>query len=821
MPRADLHVHSRYSDHPSEWFLQRLGTAESYTDPETVYQQAKARGMDFVALTDHNCITGALELAERHPDVIVGSEFTTYFPGDGCKVHLLVWGLNEAQFDVLQEIRTDIHRVRDYVRDQGLAHSVAHATFAVNDRLTSDHLEQLVLLFDVFEVVNGGRTCQQNTQWRLMLEHLTPAMMAQLSHKHRIEPFSDRSWVKGMTGGSDDHAGLLIGQAWTEVPDAESPAAFLTAVKDRRSSGQGRHNDYRTLAFAVYKTAVEFSRTRTDGRVKGSGPVDSLNSLLFGVPFEGEPFPALRRRIGKLRGSSDPLVAAFMRLLDDLEAAQDRSLDERLDLAHERISDVADELVAALFDSISSDLQTGDVVSVVRNLSAALPAVFLAAPFFTTAHALGRGREAAEAFREANGLPGRSTRGTLWLTDTYGDLNGVSVTLGQVVSYLERHPEVPLRVATSLGDSGPAGPCLLDLPSVHRFNLPYYESYTLSVPSLMKTLKLIAQSSVDTIVVSTPGPVGLAGVLCAKVLGLPLKAVFHTDFTAQAFGVTRDESLADMVDAYQNWFYGLADEILVPTESYVRILLERGFDERRLRPFRHGVDADVFRPSDESRGSVRSRLDLGDGPMLLFVGRLSRDKNLDLLCDAYRLLLSRHSDAGLVFVGDGPYAEEITRRTADLPGVRLIGRIENADLPLYYSAADYLVFPSTTDTFGMAVLEAQACGLPALVSAIGGPQDVVADGVTGVIVRADDPQGWAEAMADAVEALLAHPGEHDLMRIAARERALRHSWESMLDDVVGFRDGGVRAMRRGWFRPSTATGGLSRAASLSPDATSV
>jgi len=232
MPRADLHVHSRYSDHPSEWFLQRLGTAESYTDPETVYQQAKARGMDFVALTDHNCITGALELAERHPDVIVGSEFTTYFPGDGCKVHLLVWGLNEAQFDVLQEIRTDIHRVRDYVRDQGLAHSVAHATFAVNDRLTSDHLEQLVLLFDVFEVVNGGRTCQQNTQWRLMLEHLTPAMMAQLSHKHRIEPFSDRSWVKGMTGGSDDHAGLLIGQAWTEVPDAESPAAFLTAVKD-------------------------------------------------------------------------------------------------------------------------------------------------------------------------------------------------------------------------------------------------------------------------------------------------------------------------------------------------------------------------------------------------------------------------------------------------------------------------------------------------------------------------------------------------------------------------------------------------------------
>ena len=68
MSRADLHCHSRCSAHPSEWFLQRIGTRESYTEVEEVYRRAKARGMDFVTITDHNTIEGAWQLVERHPE---------------------------------------------------------------------------------------------------------------------------------------------------------------------------------------------------------------------------------------------------------------------------------------------------------------------------------------------------------------------------------------------------------------------------------------------------------------------------------------------------------------------------------------------------------------------------------------------------------------------------------------------------------------------------------------------------------------------------------------------------------------------------------
>ncbi len=103
MAKADLHVHSSYSARPSEWFLQRLGTRESYTDPETIYREALKQGMDFVTITDHNTIEGALILKERHPErVFTGVEATTYFPETGCKVHLLVYGFNEAQFAMIR-----------------------------------------------------------------------------------------------------------------------------------------------------------------------------------------------------------------------------------------------------------------------------------------------------------------------------------------------------------------------------------------------------------------------------------------------------------------------------------------------------------------------------------------------------------------------------------------------------------------------------------------------------------------------------------------------------------------------------------------------
>ena len=94
--RADLHVHSRYSDQPTEWLLRRLGAPESFTEPRKVYERAKAAGMDFVTISDHDCIRGALEIAHL-PGVFLSSEVTTSFPEDGCPIHLLVLGVTESR----------------------------------------------------------------------------------------------------------------------------------------------------------------------------------------------------------------------------------------------------------------------------------------------------------------------------------------------------------------------------------------------------------------------------------------------------------------------------------------------------------------------------------------------------------------------------------------------------------------------------------------------------------------------------------------------------------------------------------------------------
>ena len=152
MAKADLHVHSKYSDYPSTWGHKVYNSPESFTAVETVYQQAKQRGMDFVTLTDHDDIRGSLELVKKFPrDTFMSCEVTSYFPEDYCKVHILVYGISESQYKKIMQIRHNVYVLRDFIVDEDLAYSVAHATYDQDGKLSFEHVEKLVVLFDVFE----------------------------------------------------------------------------------------------------------------------------------------------------------------------------------------------------------------------------------------------------------------------------------------------------------------------------------------------------------------------------------------------------------------------------------------------------------------------------------------------------------------------------------------------------------------------------------------------------------------------------------------------------------------------------------------------
>jgi predicted metal-dependent phosphoesterase TrpH len=130
--RVDLHCHSLASTEADEVALIAIGCPESFSAPADVYLQAKARGMDFATITDHDSVQGVEQIL-HHPDVFTGEELTCYFPEDGCKMHVLVWGLTGEDHVALQAAASDIYEVARYIEDHQLAHSVAHPVYRQND----------------------------------------------------------------------------------------------------------------------------------------------------------------------------------------------------------------------------------------------------------------------------------------------------------------------------------------------------------------------------------------------------------------------------------------------------------------------------------------------------------------------------------------------------------------------------------------------------------------------------------------------------------------------------------------------------------------
>ena len=133
--KSDLHVHSKYSNRPKQWFLRRIGAPESFSEPLDIYKCCKEAGMDYVTITDHNTIKGSLDIAHL-PNTFISSILTTYFPENKCKIYCIVSGINEDEFTSLLQHRENIYDLREYIHSNNIAHSIAHPLYQINNRLT-------------------------------------------------------------------------------------------------------------------------------------------------------------------------------------------------------------------------------------------------------------------------------------------------------------------------------------------------------------------------------------------------------------------------------------------------------------------------------------------------------------------------------------------------------------------------------------------------------------------------------------------------------------------------------------------------------------
>ena len=752
--RADLHVHSRHSNRPSIWAMRRINCPESYTAPEQIHATAKARGMDFVTITDHNSIGGCLEIAHL-ADTFISVELSTYLPDNGCKLHVVALDINETVFVDLMHLRKDAYELVGYLREHNLVHFVAHPLYDMDGRLTVEVVEKVLLLFDVVEVRNGGRSRRFNRMTRQLLDVLTPELYEGLRDKHRAMGLQSPRWCKSRVAGSDDHSGLFVARAHTSVPEADSLAAFLQGIRDGGSQREGEHGDALTLAHTIYGIGHRFYSERVRG--------DGARSMPFVRLFLDRCFPSqrkmnpLERAACFIRGNMRELLGrdrdiGFERLLDrevgkamhDARLLADVAAGDR----ERRIFVIASALANRMLYHYSerlctTSLKTG-VVPFLQALGSLGVIHALASPYYLAFFHQHRSKELLHALRASFALPSEKKEERIVLfTDTLHEINGVAMTIKRLVK-TARERGVDLKVIT-VGDADQGETDgVRTFRSVGDVALPEYPGLSLRFPPILDVLDYIERKGFTRVHVSTPGAMGLLGLAAAKLMDLPVAATYHTDIPQYVGRLTDDVFLENSAWSFILWFYNQMDEVLVPSASTRDQLVERGLAPEKVRPLPRWVDTETFAPAWRDP-KFWGRRGLNGGPTFLYAGRLSKEKNLALLAQAFRGLVKEGVTAGLAVVGDGPFRQEMEAELHGLP-VHFTGFLHGEELARAYASADVFVFPSATDTFGNVVLEAQASGIPVIVSDQGGPRELMLPEKTGLMVKANDAHELAQAM---------------------------------------------------------------------------
>jgi glycosyltransferase involved in cell wall biosynthesis len=279
----------------------------------------------------------------------------------------------------------------------------------------------------------------------------------------------------------------------------------------------------------------------------------------------------------------------------------------------------------------------------------------------------------------------------------------------------------------------------------------------------------------DVVHVATEFSLGIAGVKAARQLGVPIVASAHTDYDQYAvrYGVTWALRAGWH---YLRWFYGQAHRVLCPSRIYEEHLHSRGVTHTGV--WSRGVDPGEFHPRFRSE-AYRARLGVGANDLLVtYIGRIAREKNLELLLRAWETLVASRGGARLVLVGRGPLEDEIRRR--ELPGVHVTGLMKGRELAEAYASADIFTFPSPTETFGNSLLEAMGSGLPSLVAAAGGVLEFAEHGRNAWLVAPNS----TEAITDGLGRLLADAALRRRLAGGALQTAGERRWDVVYDRLV-------------------------------------
>jgi glycosyltransferase involved in cell wall biosynthesis len=382
-------------------------------------------------------------------------------------------------------------------------------------------------------------------------------------------------------------------------------------------------------------------------------------------------------------------------------------------------------------------------------------------------------------------------RVAVFTDNDFDKINGVTTTLRSLLRCAPA--DVQPRIYTFSG-VGVEEPDYFALRSV-GVPIPFYSEMQMYVPRMRALARQMAADGIDVVHLTTPGPAGLAARYLTRDGRLPLVGSFHTQLAEYTTALSGSRRLGDLMRLYMRWIYGGCRRVLVPSADTREHLIRNGWRADRLGVWARGVDTALFSPAKRSAALRESWHVCDTRPAILYAGRISIEKGLSMVGPLGSLLHRLGRSYRFIFVGDGPMLPALREAC---PDAVFTGRVRHEDVPALMASADVMFFPSETDTAGNVVLEAQACGLPVLVSDQGGPKENVRHGKSGYVCRAGDTLDFCARLSE----LLRDAELRRRLSEGARTYAQARPWAGSLEPLYSL----YRAAARPGFDVAAVSG---------------
>ncbi len=356
--------------------------------------------------------------------------------------------------------------------------------------------------------------------------------------------------------------------------------------------------------------------------------------------------------------------------------------------------------------------------------------------------------------------------------DTYlPQINGVTNTLSKLVRYYEEKG-IEYKMFVPKYDT--------DVPdhNTERFysiKFLFYPESRITFPNAHRINSILSGFQPDIIHVMNEFNLGIAGMNYGRKHGIPTISTYTTNFS-QYTDYYKINLLKEPIWSYMKWFHTQNDLTLCPSTAARELLYSQGI--RNTKIFSRGIDSGQFQPEHRS-GQLRRDLGIADKLAFLYVGRVSNEKDLDILSSSYHTIHKRFgAKAAMVITGDGPYLEKCRQM---FPGDTIFtGFLRGKELAQIYASCDIFVCPSSTETFGNVVLEAMASGIPVIGADAGGVGETIQNGYTGLKFASRNAEDLGKCMAILLEdtKLRAELSKN------GREYAVNRSWNKIFDGLM-------------------------------------